>query len=308
MKNETSVLKDILSNPHPSALSHGDTASTPKDKLGKEKTFWDTIGTRMYSGMAAKLESDQPAYSFIANLVVSFLVSKYSGKSLSGAKILDFGCHNGSSTSLYADLTKEGVKVIGVDSNPIVIAEAQLKFSDIVGLEFRTTLKGQVIPFGNVDVILATFVHPTISSREELELIINNVYKSLAPKGMFVLLGLNSESFGGNYLSYKHELKYGPYEDGRPFRNTLVLPDGSSLSFDDYCWTNKTLKLILNKSGFREVDVITLNTELRNDLGNLFKSSLAQVETRLGKVEWGDEWGSGSTKGGLFDVVVAFKN
>ncbi len=307
METENSVLKDILSGQQPYSEHVAPLESNTKD-VNETLTFWDTIGTRMYSGMAAKLESDQPAYAFISNLVISFLQKRYKKKSLKGAKLVDFGCHNGSSTSLYADLTRQGLKVIGIDSNPIVIAEAQLKFSDVSGLEFRTATKTQLIPYTNIDVVLATFVHPTIATRNEIEVITKNIYMSLSPGGMYIMLGLNPQSFGGSYRSYKHELKYGPYSDGIPFRNTLVLPDGSSLSFDDYCWTNSTLTEILKSAGFSEVDIISLNHALVGNIRDLFENSLKQVESKFGVKDWKQEWGTSTDPhSGLFNIYVAFK-
>lgn len=269
--------------------------------------IWDGIGTRMYSVMSTKLESDQPAYRFIYNLVCRYVKTSLRSK-VEDLKILDFGCHNGASTFIYESFAEAGAKVIGIDSNPVAIAEAQIKYSDYSRIEFFNCSRIEQIPLGGFNVVLATFVHPTIGSKKELEEIFIKINNSMARKGIFILLGLNPGSFGGKYLSYNHKLDYGAYKDGLPFRNSLNLSDGSSLSFDDFCWTDKTMLNLLKRSGFGNQQVINLSKDLKGDEGALFCKALEEIEAARGSSKWLDEWGrEGKKCSGLFNVYLGFK-
>lgn len=270
------------------------TETINEEKLAGAGIWSETRSVLEYGPISAKLVSDQPAYVFVGCLVNSFLAGK------KNQKILDLGCHNGSSTAILAHNNPQA-HILGVDNNPFVIEEAMARnTSDKV--TFQAVETDQWLEGNTFDVAVLTFLHPTVKTRKDLDSIIAKVSNSLKPGGKIIMLGLNPDGFGGDYISYNHHL-IGDYVDGAPFFNSLEL-NGHAVEFEDVCWTEETLREILGNNSFQAEIYPLTRAGLPGLMHVLLSASIREAELNSEThIVWKDEF-----KGkGLFQVIIGTK-
>lgn len=248
------------------------------------KNFWWSADAEWYSHISSNwLYSDIPAYLFTYDLM-----------NLRGKIVLDYGCYRGDSS---LKLLQGGAKeVVGVDIVQEFIHKAKELYKDHTNLSFkhinsdenRTNIPKAV--YGLYDSVVATFVHPTINSRETLSTMFRSIQQVLKEGGSLFLLGLHPDSFNprNNYISYRHHLKNGhAYISGTPFPNELVTNKGidegkdMSLKFFDYCWTEETLRDLAKECDFKSVRTVNLTMDLEGHEGMLLRNIIRNVESKF---------------------------
>lgn len=250
-------------------FDHGEHISTPQ-----EIDFWRSPDSLEYVGVSEDLPSSNiPAYAVAYHLLAP-----------RGKNILDFGCFQGDCTARILNLGAD--HVMGVDNNPNIIEQARTRYSGHQNMSFSVVGDSLEIPLmdneGKYDCAAMTFVHPTIGSKEELQKALSLIGRSIKPSGKIVMLGLHPNSFNPQYhfRQYGHKLpKSGRYEDGVAFPNELIMNDGSSLRFNDYCWTERTIGETLNIAGFSNVKTINLTQDLSGTAGDVLRGSIDQLRT-----------------------------
>lgn len=281
-----------IDNPHRDEVNVYDYfIDSTRRAVNNPSEIWTLKLAESYKGFAAKLKSDLPAYLVLVDLIKLIIKGKYKkeGKDISEATIIDFGCYDGSSTSLYK---QTGANVIGIDINKSTIKDAEVNYGD-AKTSFIHINPDEQIPFSNTaDIVVMTFVHSTIEDLGQLYDVFKKIYSSMKAGGVLLILGLNIDSFNNKYEfeSYRHnkvENQF-PIEDGRPFLNVLVGEDGERLEFHDIYWSEETIEFALLSSGFQSIGVFPLRNDLEGPVGSVLrdvlKDSLASGNTY--KNEW----------------------
>jgi SAM-dependent methyltransferase len=249
---------------------------------------WSEEGTKKYAEFSVSIPSDLPAYEVVYALLAP-----------NGKKILDFGCYDG---NMLRELSRRGMHSgLGVDNNAQAIADAEKKSAEYSEISFVHVDAQTDIPSDTLfDAASMTFVHPTIQSEEELSRQIEKVAERLTPGAPLVMLSLHENSFNGKeFMFYGHTLPTeGVYKDGLPFPNELRLPNGETVRFYDYCWTNQKLTELLYDF---DVTFVTLTDTLTGAPGNALKTKRAELENEFSLV-WKNEWTAP-----LYQITYAIK-
>lgn len=253
-------------------------SNEPTKKDGEnDNAFWRTPEALGYEKITQDLLlSDIPAYQAVYQLLDP-----------KGKVVIDYGCFQGNSTARIALLGAR--TVIGVDINPAFIEQAQHKHT-LPNLVFKLIVNNSPIlvpdEITQVDAVAMTFVHPVISKAEILQMALLQVGEILRTGGRLIMLGLHQNSFTPQFgfISYEHRMpSSGVYRDGEPFPNKLVQQDGTIFEFDDYCWTDQTLRQFLISAGFKKIEFISLYRDLEGNTGQALRTSIIEVEKRSGK-------------------------
>ena len=202
-------------------------------------------------------------------------------------KVLDLGCGTGVLTSEIAGFADE---VIGIDSSPAMIEKAKESFP---GLPFIVMDACSLLWDNYFDAVFSNAVFHFIKSQD---ILLNNVHKVLAPKGLLVC------EFGasGNIARLLDSVAQSCNKRNKPF----------SLRF--YYPAQETYKQLLEESGFCIESIITydLDTQLkegelglRNWISQIFNAEmewfdasekeevLKEIESSLGPFHWdGSNW------------------
>lgn len=249
---------------------------------------WSEEGTKKYAEFSVSIPSDLPAYEVVYELLLP-----------RDKKILDFGCYDG---NMLRELSRRGMHSgLGVDNNAQAIQDAVQKSGDFPTISFAQVNAMDDISSDELfDAASMTFVHPTISSEEELSRQIGKISQRLRQGASLVMLSLHENSFNNNeFMFYGHALpETGVYRDGFPFPNELRLPNGDTVRFYDYCWTNEKLQELLRDF---TVTFIPLTNELTGAPGEALRSKRAALEDAFGLV-WKDEWTAP-----LYQITYAIK-
>jgi SAM-dependent methyltransferase len=261
--------------------------------------YWKTNKAIEYIAIAGgELISDIPAYRFVYQKL--FPLNK---------TVLDVGSFFGESTEIIESLGARYVK--GIDNNPEFISSAKERYAANHKVSFDLTDVGVPIKLPprekGYEAAVATFVHPTIGTKEELSDLFCRVNNVLLPGGEFFLLGLHPLSFCSDYhfLSYKHELpSSGGYTDAEPFAVNLINNNGSIISFFDYCWTEETLRSMFLECGYESVEVFNLQLDMLESYEReLLEKILSKVSSDHPKLKNADEF----YKVPLHQVFIATK-
>lgn len=239
-----------------------------------------------YDQFAITIPSDIPAYSVVHNLL-----------NPRGKNILDFGCHHGKSSKRI--LEAGASSVTGVDNIENNIEHARQKFHRISRLKFiHVPANIPIIHDQKFDAAAMTFVHPTISNRDELSFTLEKISDALTTQGRLLILGLHPESFSPRkqFLYYGHQ----PPEkmvDGAPFRNQLKLRNGQHLEFTDYFWPTETIVHLLQDARFKIIQIFNLGQQLTDSPGRTMNEMIESLND-----DWKDEWTAP-----LYQVIEAIK-
>jgi len=257
-----------------------------------EKNFWTSDKknfSQLYNLSAIKIPSDIPAYKLTYDLL-----------SPKGKIILDFGCFNGSSSRILLKLGAK--KVIGCDKIRKHIEKAKEKYhsNNLLFIENKRLDSEKFYDF--FDAVAMTFVHPTISNKRELTEAFKLISKITRENAYLIILGLHQNSLKkkNHFLFYNPKLRNETdYKDGVPFKNEIKFPDSNiCMRFLDYCWTEKTLKKLLEENNFKITKIISLKHNLKSREGKILSEYLKE----LPEIKWIDEW-----KAPLYQIIVAKK-
>ncbi len=268
-------------------------------KKYSKNNFWGSIESLKYAEISKNwLISDIPAYQFIYTLLEP-----------KNKVVLDVGSFLGFSAN---NIIKLGAKrVHGIDDKEEYVKRSKKNYKNNSKLSFQLAKKStpiKIIPnTEGYNEAVATFVHPTINSKEVLFDLFKRVNKVLLKNGRFFLLGLHPASFNkrNRYISYNHNLFPGTrYSDETAFPNSLKKNDGKVIRFNDYCWTEKTIHEILINSGFDETETLNLQIgKLNNQMNNILEKVVFNVGQIYPQLLNSDEY----FKVPLFQVFIGKK-
>jgi SAM-dependent methyltransferase len=126
-----------------------------------------------YVGFERRFRGDPAAIS-------AQLADRYLERLAPNPPVLDIGCGN---AGLVEQLTERGVKAIGVDTDPSMVAEAQARSLDVRLMDGTAFLRGQ--PPGSLGAIIATHLVEHLQLAELVELL-ELAASRLKPGGVFI--------------------------------------------------------------------------------------------------------------------------
>lgn len=174
--------------------------------------------------------------------VVKDLLGDVKGKS-----VLDYGCGTGTFSRF---LRSKGAIVTGVDVSENMIEVAKRKGPDQIvyypissgGLDFLAN--------NSFDFVVSNFVLCTVSSRQEISMILDQIYRVLKKPGRFVFMNSNwDKSNGKEFISFK--LEYcNDLVSGFPV--TAIIKSDPPILLHDYFWSIEDYIKMLQESGFKK--------------------------------------------------------
>jgi SAM-dependent methyltransferase len=174
---------EAFTNPSSSSSSEGDAAAlveTFEDYRCYDKFYAKVYDALVQPGARAGMEVKLPLEWF-----------RKQGRGAETLRIVDVGCGTGLHVDLFA---KEGVKsVIGIDKSPDMIAEARRRYPEREFLVGDAAAENVGPPAESVDV--ATMFYFTVYVEPSRTEMLRNVYKWLAPKGLFICHAVNKLKF-----------------------------------------------------------------------------------------------------------------
>lgn len=175
-------------------------------------------------------------------------VSKYLGK-IRGKTILDYGC----GTGVYSRFLHEsGAKVTGVDVSENMIGVAKKSRPGGIAYHHITSAKMKFLEDASFDFVVSNFVLCTLSSRKELKKILDEIYRVLKPKGMFVFMNSNwDRSNGREFVSFKLEYRK-DLRSGKKIK--AIIKSDPPIILNDYFWSVEDYFDLLEQSGFHVRD------------------------------------------------------
>ncbi|RVW07972.1 class I SAM-dependent methyltransferase [Prescottella agglutinans] len=172
---------------------------------------------------------------------------------LSDRDVLDFGCGNG----MYSRLLKEkgARRVVGYDVSDGMLAFARARESEQpLGIDFTSDLEDDLA--GQFDLVLAVYVLPYATTRDELRVMCEQMAKPLRPGGRLVTLPIHPDYVRdpAYYERFGFRLTpVGPDIDGGEVQLDLFGPDGAGSDEDTvtaYVWTRESIDEAMHAAGF----------------------------------------------------------
>jgi SAM-dependent methyltransferase len=156
-------LRALTSPPRP---ADGQNAAAPAAATAQTALF-------DYVGFERRFRGDPAAIS-------AQLADRYLQRLAANPPVLDIGCGN---AGLVEQLTERGVKAIGVDTDPSMVAEAQARSLDVRLMDGTAFLRAQ--PPGSLGAIIATHLVEHLQLAELVELL-ELAASRLKPGGVFI--------------------------------------------------------------------------------------------------------------------------
>lgn len=173
--------------------------------------------------------------------VVKDLLGNINGKS-----VLDYGCGTGTFSRF---LQSKKASVTGVDVSENMIEVAKSNSSDKI--VFHTISDGGLdfLDDNMFDFVVSNFVLCTVPSRQEISMILDQIYRVLKKGGLFVFMNSNwDKSNGKEFISFK--LEYcNDLVAGHPV--TAIIKSDPPIMLHDYFWSIEDYRKMLLRSGFR---------------------------------------------------------
>ena len=173
--------------------------------------------------------------------VVTDLLGNINGKS-----VLDYGCGTGTFSRF---LQSKEASVTGVDVSENMIEVAKSNSSDKI--VFHTISDGGLdfLDDNMFDFVVSNFVLCTVPSRQEISMILDQIYRVLKKGGLFVFMNSNwDKSNGKEFISFK--LEYcNDLVAGHPV--TAIIKSDPPIMLHDYFWPIAEYRKLLQESGFR---------------------------------------------------------
>lgn len=250
-----------------------------KDNKTNNQNYWISEKSEAYNKFAFSIPSDLPAH-----------IVGYHLLSIEGKVILDFGCFKGKSSNRILQLG--AYRVVGIDKSKENIEAAKKDYSYQSALSFEHVSPSEYIKNEEkFEGAAMMFVHQSISSLDELKMVINKISRVLKKGSSLVLLGhhLNALKPKYKFLFYTIVAPEKIY-DGVLFSNKLKALDGTTITLGDYYWTNNTLKKALKENQFSTESILNVDFNLKGELGEVFEKEVKVVERKYNITNWLNEW------------------
>ncbi|TKI03384.1 class I SAM-dependent methyltransferase [Martelella alba] len=173
---------------------------------------------------------------------------------LSGKRVMDFGCGPGFFSRW---LKNQGADdVVGYDLSKGMIAHAQRQeAANPQGIRYLFELDDRLKH--TFDIVLAIYIIPYISQRDELSSLLHSFSSLLKPGGKLITLPLNPD-FNPDpqyYRPYKIALtEMEPRADGAKVNLHLYHhPPPYDVDLQTYYWSKQTLEAALSEAGFSDI-------------------------------------------------------
>jgi ubiquinone/menaquinone biosynthesis C-methylase UbiE len=164
---------------------------------------------------------------------------------VSNCSILDYGCGTGIFSRF---LCEKGATVTGVDVSDSMITVAKNKGPAGISYHHITSGNLKFIADSAFDHAIANFVLCTISTRQEMRKILDEIYRVLKKDGLFIVLNSNwDKSNGREFISFKLE-----YCDALVSGQNIsvVIKSSPPIILNDYYWSQDDYRDFLKQSGF----------------------------------------------------------
>lgn len=171
------------------------------------------------------------------------LLKKYA----KGKKAIDYGCGTGRSTRF---LTSLGFETLGVDLSKEMLAQA-LKID--TSSHFLLIKSAQVPVLSNsYDIAFSCFVFLTISSKNELISIFQEIHRCLKEDGIFIITTGSEQLYSHDWLSYNTNYPENSHLTSGSMAKIQLKDLG--LDFINYFWTDKDYQEIFRFANFQLVE------------------------------------------------------
>lgn len=170
---------------------------------------------------------------------------------MGGATVLDVGCGGG---VLAAELAGEADLVWGVDVSEAWIRRARDRFSDVENLSFAVEDAADLSRFEDdvFDVVVMNMVAINIDSENTLASMFSEVARVLCDDGRFVFTDIHPCSVVCEETvtdRHSHPDSFSYFDNGCTFHSSVLMGDGSRMSFDDVHWTMQRCTELLHDNG-----------------------------------------------------------
>jgi ubiquinone/menaquinone biosynthesis C-methylase UbiE len=176
--------------------------------------------------------------------VVAELLGDVTGKSC-----LDYGCGTG---TFCRFLHSKGATLTGVDVSENMINVAKRNSNHMI--DYHTISDNiNFLSDNKFDFVVSNFVLCTISSCQEISLILDQLYRVLKKEGRLFMMNSNwDKSNGKEFISFKLEYSKNLFP-GQAVR--AIIKSDPPILLNDYFWPIEEYCKLLEKSGFRIHDV-----------------------------------------------------
>jgi ubiquinone/menaquinone biosynthesis C-methylase UbiE len=179
------------------------------------------------------------AYPLIHKVVSKPQFLKFIGN-VDNQRVLDFGSGSGHITY---ELDRRGAKCIGVEPSRLFVKVAQKKYPN---LDFRLIRRSKLDQFkaNYFDKVIMSIVLPSLNSKQELKTAFKEVGRVLKKNGEFVFSALHPlmvRSFKDDFREVIIPAHMNYFSTGAKFKNDVMLPDSTFMTFTNIHWTLKTL-------------------------------------------------------------------
>ncbi|WP_028385597.1 class I SAM-dependent methyltransferase [Legionella geestiana] len=188
--------------------------------------------------------ADNGGTTHVAFKNIPALINKHA----SGKKTLDYGCGTGCSTLFLAET---GLDVEGVDICPHMLQEAS-NHTDIP----LTLIQSAQLPYDNncFNIVFSSFVLFEIGSKAEMIDVFNEIYRVLAPGGVFISITGTEELYKKKWLTMDVD-----FPENKNLKSgdiaKVLLSDVNVLVYD-YYWTHEDYLEVINKTHFMHVETM----------------------------------------------------
>lgn len=177
-----------------------------------------------------------------------------------GNNALDYGCGSGFSTAI---LKEKGFNVLGVDINLNMLELARQRCP---GVNFIHINEDEILPFEqSFDVVLMAFVLLEISSEDAVVSLLENIKRTMSPKGKLFIITTSEHFPKNNWLTGLIDTdKYKNIKNGHQYK---VFDTKNNMEFSDFFYDNNCYLSMFGKSGFK---VDTIHQPLGRTTDNIF--------------------------------------
>lgn len=198
--------------------------------------------------MYSKLEVEKTSYA------ASYSQALLKMKSKSYQTVLDFGCGAGRSIKILKKASCNSI--IGIDHNPYMLKLAKENHPDVIFYDSLDNLSRKNIQF---ELIFCAHVFIEFESKEKIQSICNKLYNLLCPNGKMIVITGNPDSFGFDYISFRHLVNSKNVHSGK--RVSCLIKSEKPFKVHDYFWTVEDYTEIKKNSGF---EIVSIETPLEN--------------------------------------------
>lgn len=174
---------------------------------------------------------------------------------LDGRDVLDFGCGSGTYSRWLK--ARGARRVVGYDVSEGMLDHARRREQkERLGIEYASALDAGLE--GGFDLVLAVYVLPYATSREELDAMCASMARALRPGGRLVALPIHPEYVRDRdyYAPYGFRMAPdGPDVDGGRVRLELCRPPHDA-RVTAHVWSRETLESAMRRAGFAPVQWI----------------------------------------------------